>query len=158
MYTKSFSFLGLVVGSSGCSGSSGSGPNNLLVCLCNGWLGVGMGKRKKGSAVVAERVHPSVPGMPNVVIHRTTHVEIVISGPRPSREEVGKLILEKALSLEDSLEFYEALAEDIRELYGTDDPEELKKLALREDDLWLEEHVRDLEIYHALKDGRTVEL
>ncbi|WCN27355.1 hypothetical protein [Thermococcus kodakarensis] len=109
-----------------------------------------VGKRKK-RAVVPAAVHPSVPGMGTITVQRTTSVEIVISGPRPSPEEVDKLIKEKTLSREDALEFYESLVEDIREMYGTADLEELEKMAMESEDLWLEEHVWDLRMYHALK-------
>lgn len=114
------------------------------------FMGRAMGRKKKARAMPSV-VHPTVPGMGVVTIQRTTQVEIVISGPRPSPEEVDKLISEKTLPPEDALEFYEALAEDVRKLYGTDDPDELERLAKESEDLWLEEHVWDLRMYHALK-------
>ena len=55
------------------------------------------------------------------------------------------------LSPKDAIEFYEPLVENIRKLYGTDDPKELERIAKQSEDLWLEEHISDLEIYHALK-------
>jgi len=110
-----------------------------------------MGRKKRRVRSAPSVVHPSVPGMGTVTIQRTTHFEIVVSGPRPSPEEVDKLISEKTLPREDALEFYEALAEDVRKLYGTDDPDELERLARESEDLWLEEHVWDLRMYHALK-------
>ncbi len=114
------------------------------------FMGSVMGRKKKARAM-SSVAHPSVPGIGAVTIQRTTHVEIVISGPRPSPEEVDKLIGEKTLPREDALEFYEALSEDVRKLYGTDDPDELERLAKESEDLWLEEHVWDLRMYHALK-------
>ncbi len=110
-----------------------------------------MKKKKRKPTIVPVGAHPSVPAMPGTVVQRTTHIEITISGPQPSPEEVDKLVKDKTLSLGDALEFYEALVEDIREMYGTDDPEELMRLAMESEDLWLEEHVHDLEMYHALK-------
>ena len=115
------------------------------------FMGRVMGRKKRKVRPSPAVVHPSVPGMGAVTIQRTTHVEIVVSGPRPSPEEVDKLISEKTLSREDALEFYEALAEDVRKLYGTDDLDELERLARESEDLWLEEHVWDLRMYHALK-------
>ena len=120
--------------------------------VCLTWfMGRVMGRKRRKVRPSPAVVHPTVPGMGVVTIQRTTHVEIVVSGPRPSPEEVDKLISEKTLPREDALEFYEALAEDVRKLYGTDDPDELEKLAKESEDLWLEEHVWDLRMYHALK-------
>ena len=68
-----------------------------------------------------------------------------------SRAKIVESIKSETVSLEDALEFYENLVKDIKEMYGTTDIEKLKKLAEENDDLWLEEHIHDLEMYHAIK-------
>ena len=58
----------------------------------------------------------------------------------------------KPLPIDEALEFYEPIIQEIKEKYGTTNIEELKKMLEESNDLWLEEHIHDVEMYNALKD------
>lgn len=68
-----------------------------------------------------------------------------------SPEDINAEIEKHTLPLEGALEFYGELAREYRERYGTDDPDELKKLAMKSEDLNVEMAAEDMLIYRALK-------
>lgn len=64
--------------------------------------------------------------------------------------KIPHAVTDKVVPTEESIEFYEELAKEYREKYGTDNPEELRRIAKETGNLHAEMVADDMEMYRAL--------